>query len=146
MSRNSENLISELKTEYKQGIEVKESRQIAIYIDANIFFEVIRKVKDYGFDFLVDLTAVEQEGLNCVYHFISLATCELIRIKVKLDERLEIPSLTKYWLAANVQEREVYDLFGINFIGHPELKRILCPDDFKGHPLRKDFKAISRRE
>lgn len=146
MSRTSENLILELKTEYKQGIEVKESTQIAIYIDINIFLEVIRKVKDYGFDFLVDLTAVEEEGLSCVYHFISLATRELIRIKVKLDEKLEIPSLTEYWLAANVQEREVYDLFGINFIGHPELKRILCPDDFNGHPLRKDFKVISRRE
>lgn len=146
MSKTSENLISELKTEYKQDIEVKESTQIEIYIDINIFLEVIRKVKDYGFDFLVDLTAIDEEGLSCVYHFISLATRELMRIKVKLDEKLEIPSLTRYWLAANVQEREVYDLFGVNFIGHPELKRILCPDDFKGHPLRKDFKVISRRE
>lgn len=75
----------------------------------------------------------------------SLTTHELIRIKVKLNEKLEIPSLTKYWLAANVQEREAYDLFGINFIGHPDLKRILCPDDFVGHPLRKDFKVEKRR-
>ena len=127
MSKTCENLILELKAEYKQDIDV------------------IKKVKQYGFDFLVDLTAIEDDVLSCVYHFMSLTTHELIRIKVKLNEKLEIPSLTKYWLAANVQEREAYDLFGINFIGHPDLKRILCPDDFVGHPLRKDFKVEKRR-
>lgn len=145
MSKTSENLILELKADYLQDIEIIEDTQIAIHIELNIFFDVIKKVKEYGFDFLVDLTAVEEDRLSCIYHFMSLSTHELIRIKVKLDEKLEIPSLTEYWLAANVQEREVYDLFGINFIGHPDLKRILCPDDFIGHPLRKDFKVIERR-
>ncbi|HEY5524195.1 MAG TPA: NADH-quinone oxidoreductase subunit C [Clostridium sp.] len=145
MSRTSENLISELKEEYLQDIEIIENTQIVIYIEVNTFLGVIKKVKDYGFDFLVDLTAVEEEGLSCIYHFMSLVSNELIRIKVKLDEKLELPSLTQDWLAANVQEREVYDLFGINFIGHPNLKRILCPDNFIGHPLRKDFKIIQRR-
>lgn len=145
MSKTSENLISELKAEYKQDIQIIENAQIAIHIELDIFMEIIKKVKDYGFNFLVDLTAVEEERLSCVYHFMSLTTNELIRIKVELDEKLQIPSLTKYWLAANVQEREVYDLFGINFIGHPDLKRILCSDDFVGHPLRKDFRVNERR-
>ena len=145
MSKTSKNLISGLKTGYKQDIEIIEHTQIVIHIELDIFMDVIKKVKDYGFNFLVDLTAIEECGLSCVYHFMSLATHELIRIKVKLDEKLEVPSLTKYWLAANVQEREVYDLFGIDFIGHPDLKRILCPDDFVGHPLRKDFKVDKRR-
>ncbi|EKQ50179.1 MULTISPECIES: NADH-quinone oxidoreductase subunit C [unclassified Clostridium] len=145
MSKTSENLISELKVEYKQDIEIIENVQIAIHIELEIFMDVIKKVKGYGFNFLVDLTAVEDEKLSCVYHFMSLTTRELIRIKVKLDEKLEIPSLTKYWVSANVQEREVYDLFGINFTGHPDLRRILCPDDFVGHPLRKDFKVEKRR-
>ncbi|MDG5853718.1 NADH-quinone oxidoreductase subunit C [Clostridium beijerinckii] len=145
MSKTCENLIFELKAEYKQDIEIIENMQIAINIELDIFMNVIKKVKQYGFDFLCDLTAIEEERLSCVYHFMSLTTHELIRIKVKLDEKLEIPSLTKYWLSANVQEREVYDLFGINFIGHPDLKRILCPDDFVGHPLRKDFKVEKRR-
>lgn len=145
MSKTSKNLISELKTEHKQDIEIIENTQIVINIELDIFMDVIKKVKDYGFNFLVDLTALEEGRLSCVYHFMSLTTNELIRIKVKLDEKLEIPSLTKYWIAANVQEREVYDLFGINFIGHPNLKRILCPDDFEGHPLRKDFKVNKRR-
>ena len=145
MSRTSENLISELKDKYLQDIKSIENTQIAIYIEVNNFLGVIKKVKEYGFDFLVDLTAVEEEGLSCIYHFMSLVSNELIRIKVKLDEKLELPSLTQDWLAANVQEREVYDLFGINFIGHPNLKMILCPDNFIGHPLRKDFKLIQRR-
>ncbi len=145
MSKTCENLILELKAEYKQDIEIIENTQIAIHTEASKFLDVIKKVKQYGFDFLVDLTAIEDDVLSCVYHFMSLTTRELIRIKVKLNEKLEIPSLTKYWLAANVQEREAYDLFGINFIGHPDLKRILCPDDFVGHPLRKDFKVDKRR-
>lgn len=145
MSKTSENLISELKTEYKQNIQITESNQISIHIKLDLFLEVIKKIKDYGFDFLVDLTAVEEDGISCIYHFMSLVTHELIRVKVKLNEKLEIQSLTNYWLAANVQEREVYDLFGINFIGHPDLRRILCPDDFIGHPLRKDFKVDKRR-
>ncbi|MBN7575135.1 NADH-quinone oxidoreductase subunit C [Clostridium sp. 2-1] len=145
MSKTSKNLISGLKTGYKQDIEIIEHTQIVIHIELDIFMDVIKKVKDYGFNFLVDLTAIEEERLSCVYHFMSLTTNELIRIKVKLDEKLEVPSLTKYWLAANVQEREAYDLFGINFIGHPDLKRILCQDDFVGHPLRKDFKVEKRR-
>jgi NADH-quinone oxidoreductase subunit C len=145
VSKTSENLILELKADYLQDIEIIEDTQIAINIELDIFIDVIKKVKEYGFDFLVDLTAVEEDRLSCIYHFMSLSTHELIRIKVKLDEKLEISSLTEYWLAANVQEREVYDLFGINFIGHPDLKRILCPDDFIGNPLRKDFKVTPRR-
>ncbi|ALB45825.1 MULTISPECIES: NADH-quinone oxidoreductase subunit C [Clostridium] len=145
MSKTCENLIFELKAEYKQDIEIIENTQIAIHTEASKFLDVIKKVKQYGFDFLVDLTAIEDDVLSCIYHFMSLNTHEMIRIKVKLNEKLEIPSLTKYWLAANVQEREAYDLFGINFIGHPDLKRILCPDDFLGHPLRKDFKVEKRR-
>nr|WP_312292640.1 NADH-quinone oxidoreductase subunit C [Clostridium chromiireducens] len=145
MSKTSKSLISELKTDYKQDIEIIENAQIVIHIELDIFMDIIKKLKDYCFDFLVDLTAVEEEEVSCIYHFMSLVTKEVIRVKVKLDERLEIQSLTNYWLAANVQEREVYDLFGINFIGHPDLKRILCPDDFIGHPLRKDFKVEKRR-
>lgn len=145
MSKISENLISELKADYKQDIEIIENMQISIHIELDIFMDVIKKLKDYCFDFLVDLTAVEEDGLSCIYHFMSLVTNEVIRVKVRLNEKLEIQSLTNYWLAANVQEREVYDLFGINFVGHPDLKRILCPDDFVGHPLRKDFKVDKRR-
>jgi NADH-quinone oxidoreductase subunit C len=107
VSKTSENLILELKADYLQDIEIIEDTQIAIHIELNIFLDVIKKVKEYGFDFLVDLTAVEEDRLSCIYHFMSLTTHELIRIKVKLDEKLEISSLTEYWLAANVQEREV---------------------------------------
>lgn len=145
MSKIREQMISSLKEEYQQNVEIIENTQMAICVEVNIFLEIVKKVKEYGFNFLVDLTSVEEKGLSCIYHFMSLRTHELIRIKVKLDKKLEIPSLAKDWPAANVQEREVYDLFGINFTGHPNLKRILCPDNFIGHPLRKDFKIIQRR-
>lgn len=145
MSKICERMISSLKEEYQQNVEITENPQMVICVEVNTFLGTVKKVKEYGFNFLVDLTAVEEEGLSCIYHFMSLRTHELIRIKVKLDEKLEIPSLTKDWTAANVQEREVYDLFGINFTGHPNLKRILCPDNFIGHPLRKDFKIIQGR-
>lgn len=145
MSKTREQLISSLKEKYQQNVEIIENTQISICIEVNIFLGVVKKVKDYGFNFLVDLTAVEEERLSCIYHFMSLRNHELIRVKVKLNDKIEIPSLTQDWPAANVQEREVYDLFGIKFIGHPNLKRILCPDDFIGHPLRKDFKIIESR-
>ena len=141
----SENLFSALKDEYPQKIEIIESTQSVIILDIVIFLDVIKKVKELGFNFLVDLTALEEERLSCVYHFMSLATHELIRIKVKLDDKLELPSLSREWLSANVQEREVYDLFGIKFTDHPNLKRILCPDNFIGHPLRKNFEVTARR-
>jgi len=93
------------------------------------------------FEFLTDLTAIDEEDhMEVIYHLMHLEDCSFLRVKVKLGkDALEIPSLTPLWKAANVQEREVYDLFGIVFSGHPELKRILCADDFEGHPLRKDF-------
>lgn len=145
MSSTKEKLILVLKEKYPQNIEIKENMQIAFQIETEIFQDVMKKVKEHGFNLLVDLTALEEEKFSCIYHFMSLETHELIRIKVNLNEKLELPSLSQDWVAANVQEREVYDLFGITFTGHQNLKRILCRDDFIGHPLRKDFKVTTRR-
>ena len=85
--------------------------------------------------------------MELVYHLSSIATKLTLVIKVKIprwkDEATqqlpEIPSVASVWTTAIWHEREVYDLSGVNFIGHPELKRILCPDDWEGHPLRKDY-------
>jgi len=75
---------------------------------------------------------------------LAVPAAQELRVKVSLDRRQpEVASLTALWPAAEVQEREVYDLMGVNFNGHPNLQRILCPDDFSGHPLRKDFQLAA---
>ncbi|GKU27565.1 NADH-quinone oxidoreductase subunit C [Clostridium folliculivorans] len=145
MCKISEKLILQLKEIYKENIEIKYNRIVAIYIDSNNLLDIVKRFKLFGFDFLVDITAVEEEDLSCIYHFMSLESNELIMVKANLNKKLEIYSISEEWPSADVQEREIYDLFGIEFIGHPNMKRILCPDSFIGHPLRKDFKIPERR-
>ena len=74
-----------------------------------------------------------------MYHLLSLSKKERIRLKVRLDDSSEIDSVTSVWPAANYFEREVYDLFGVRFNGHPYLRRLLMPEDWEGYPLRKDY-------
>lgn len=99
---------------------------------------------DLAFEFLADLTGVDlypvEPRFEVVYHLLSLPHNRRLRLKVRLpgsDPRLE--SVTGIWPAANWLEREVFDLFGVYFEGHPNLRRILMPDDWEGHPLRKDY-------
>ena len=96
------------------------------------------------FNFLSDLTCVDlypgEPRFEVCYHLVSHARKERVRLKVKLagdDPSLE--SITSVWPAANFFEREIFDLFGIRFSGHPNLRRILMPDDWQGYPLRKDY-------
>jgi len=102
------------------------------------------------YDFLMDLTAVDyfkrKPRFEVVYHFLSLQHLFRIRVKVPLSEPdTELDSLVSIWPSANWYEREVYDMFGIRFAGHPDLKRILMYPEFEGHPLRKDY-PIDKRQ
>ncbi|HET6437153.1 MAG TPA: NADH-quinone oxidoreductase subunit C [Anaeromyxobacter sp.] len=94
-------------------------------------------------DFLEDLTAVDwpkRNAIEVVYHLFSFPLRHGIVLKVELDRTApRLPSVEGVWKAANWFEREVYDLFGVEFTGHPDLRRILLPDDWVGHPLRKDY-------
>jgi len=96
-----------------------------------------------GFQLLVDITAVDwperDPRFDVVYHWLNLANQERLRLKVQVKEDESVPSLVGRFKTADWYEREVYDLFGIPFKGHPNLKRLLMWDDFQGHPLRKDF-------
>lgn len=118
--------------------------------DALDFFRALRDEPEFRFDFLMDLTAVDFLGraprFEVVAHLFSLAKKQRLRVRVPLDEAsAAMPSLTPLWKSANWLEREVYDLYGIRFEGHPDLRRILMYPEFEGHPLRKDYPVMKRQ-
>jgi NADH-quinone oxidoreductase subunit C len=101
-------------------------------------------VRTAGYNFFEDLTAVDwfpaSPRFQLSYHILSHGYKERIRLRVLVDEDdPSVQSMTPIWPSANYYEREVFDLFGIRFEGHPNLRRIMMPDDWKGHPLRKDY-------
>lgn len=100
--------------------------------------EILRD--EYHFDFLLSVAGVDmKEYRQTVTHLYSLTTHQTLALKVKADEQERVPSLVPVWPAADWHEREAYDLMGIHFEGHPDLRRILMPVDWIGHPLRKDY-------
>ncbi len=94
-------------------------------------------------DFLEDLTAVDwpkRNVIEVVYHLLSYKLRHVIVLKVEADRAApSVPTVEAVWKTANWFEREVYDLFGVDFPGHPDLRRLMLPDDWIGHPLRKDY-------
>jgi NADH-quinone oxidoreductase subunit C len=107
-----------------------------------------------GFDMLVDVTAVDylhypdaKDRFGVIYALLSTATGERLYVKTYLNEPdLKIPSAFPLWKGADWMEREVYDMFGIVFDGHPDLRRILMPEEFTAFPLRKDYPLRGRGE
>jgi len=101
------------------------------------------KSRELDFDELMCLSGVDygaESELGVTYHLCSTATGSKFTVKVKVArEKPVLPSVSSLWRTANWHEREVYDLYGISFDGHPDLTRILLPDDWEGHPLRKDY-------
>jgi len=117
---------------------------------ANIQPEAIKEIcmflrdeENLEFDYLSDLCGMDyKDSIGVVYHLYSIKHNHYFTLKVKLDrKRPEIESVERVWKCANWHEREAYDMFGIKFIGHPDLQRILCPEDWEGYPLRKDYVA-----
>jgi len=118
--------------------------QVTVTVPREKIVEVARHLKDAeDFKYCVDVTAVDwrdrQPRFDVVYHFYSFSKNDRIRVKLGCAEGEEVPSIATTFLAANWSEREVFDLYGIRFAGHPDLRRIVTWDGFKGHPLRKDF-------
>jgi NADH-quinone oxidoreductase subunit C len=104
----------------------------------------LRDGADGAFDFCSDVTATDwpprAEGrFDVIYCLYSTRHRHRVRVKVKVGETQPVPSVTEIWPAANWLEREVYDMFGVNFTGHPDRRRILMPDDWQGFPQRKDY-------
>lgn len=125
-----------------------------VYVDASSLSDIMAFLKtapEQSYDYLVDITAVEyrdpERPLEVVYELFSLQRRAQLRVKVELNksEDLVVDSLVALWNGANWLEREVYDMFGVVFAGHPDLRRILMWETYdEGHPLRKDFPLRGR--
>jgi NADH-quinone oxidoreductase subunit C len=118
--------------------------ELTLTIAPNVIRAACLTLQDAGYNFFEDLTAVDWHPaaprFQLSYHLLSHQYRERIRLRVMLDESdPSLDSITPVWPAANFYEREVFDLFGIRFHEHPDLRRIMMPDDWEGHPLRKDY-------
>ena len=118
-------------------------------------FELLRSLKeDYGFDMLAELTAIDYlyypdavDRFGVAYIVLNTVTGERLVVKTMLNEpELELPSVFPLWKSADWMEREVFDMYGIRFAGHPNLRRILMPEEFAAFPLRKDYPLRGRGE
>ncbi len=122
-------------------------------VDPSRLLEVMRFLRDdpdLEFEMLSDVTAVDYLGeeprFELVYHLYSVAKNHRLRIKARVsEEAAEIDSLVALWPSANWMEREVWDLYGIRFRAHPDLRRLLLYEEFEGHPLRKDYPKERRQ-
>jgi NADH-quinone oxidoreductase subunit C len=122
-------------------------RHSTIYVSRDDLHAVMLALRDraeWRFAFLAELTAVDYlprtPRFELVYILVSIERSERLRVKVRIDANdARVQSVMDIWPAANWLEREVWDLFGIVFDGHPDLRRLLMPEDWEGHPLRKDY-------
>jgi NADH-quinone oxidoreductase subunit C len=126
-----------------------------VVVTREFLLDAMRLLKDErGFDLLVDVTCVDylnyrdaRDRFGLVYLLASTATNERLTVRVFVNEPdVTVPSVYPLWNGANWLEREVYDMFGIRFEGHPDLRRILMPDEFTAFPLRKDYPLQGRGE
>lgn len=131
-------------------IQCGDQQVLSIKSEMNLgVLDWLKNSEEYAYDLLLDVTAVDygrENKFQVVYQLWSIQKKRLLRIKCPLaEEKLEIDSVTSLWGSANWLEREVFDLFGVQFVGHPDLRRILMPKNYsEGHPLRKDFPLRGR--
>ncbi len=138
------------------GVTVSEFRgQTRVVIPAAAVFDALQFLKEsQGFDLLVDITCVDYlnardatDRFGLVYLLTSVAANDSLTVRTFVNEpHLTVPSVVPLWEGADWMEREVFDMFGIVFAGHPNLRRILMPEEFAAHPLRKDYPLRGRGE
>ena len=141
-------MVEEIKRAFGAGIlnALTYVGQNYLVVDRGVCHEVIAMLRgQFDFATLTDLSAVHypKDALpfEMVWILYSMSGNQRVRVKARFAEADEVPSLTDLWVGANWLEREVYDMFGLRFSGHPDLRRILMPDEWTGHPLRKDYGA-----
>jgi NADH-quinone oxidoreductase subunit C len=147
MAENNRAVVKLKETFSASIIDVVEFRgEVTVTVAKNAIMEIFSFLKlSLQYNLLTDLTAVDylgkkEERFMMVYQLYSIPNKDRLRIKTPVSEaECTVPTATTVWKTANWLEREVFDLFGITFNGHPDLRRILMTDDWVGHPLRKDY-------
>jgi NADH-quinone oxidoreductase subunit C len=143
-------LVEKYKAQYGSGLEaLTYLGQNYLSVDRSLIPNILRLLRDEEqFDYCVDVTAVHypkrEKQFDVVWILYSFARNERMRVKTQIVDGASIDSSVAIWPTANWLEREVYDMFGIQFDGHPDLRRILLPDGWKGHPLRKDYGILQQ--
>jgi len=128
---------------------IEDRKQAILVVESGRLEEIARYARDEEkFEMLTDLTAVDwpkrEKRFDVVLNLYSFAKNERLRLKAQAADGEEVPSVVGVWVAANWMEREAFDMFGIVFSGHPNLKRILLPDEWQGYPLRKDYDILQQ--
>ena len=151
----TETILSKIKEKLPDAVlDITEfAGEHILHVNGQAILDVLTELKDYGFNFLADLTAIDNltlggfERFAVSYHLLSHKTAERATVKAYIsEEKPSLPSVESLWKTADWQEREVFDLYGIKFEGHPNLIRIMNPDDYDGYPLRKDYPRLGRKE
>lgn len=143
-------LVSALKRQFGSGVQAfTYLGQNYVEADRSLIPEILQILRDQEqFDYCVDITAVHypkrERQFDIVWILYSHPRNERLRVKAQIADGESIPSAVPIWPTANWLERETFDMFGIRFDGHPDLKRILLPEGWKGHPLRKDYGIIQQ--
>jgi NADH-quinone oxidoreductase subunit C len=143
-------LVEELRRRFGSGLTEASTYlgQNYVIVDSSLIRNVLEGFRDSRFDYLVDLTAAHYperpKPFDVIWILYSFSRNERVRVKTQIADGESLPSCTAIWPTANWLEREAFDMFGIRFAGHPDLKRILLPDDWKGHPLRKDYGILQQ--
>ena len=149
------NLTDLLNTNFPDDLDGKTllNGELTISINPSAIKKIIEFLSDNSecqFKTLIDITAVDfpsrKVRFDVVYHLLSMAQNKRVRIKFEVDETDIIPSISAIHLGANWLEREVFDMYGLSFSNHPDLRRILTDYGFQGHPLRKDFPTTGYQE
>ena len=144
-------LVTKLKRQYGSGIHEANTYlgQNYVVLDTSITQEVLQILRDEEqFDYCVDITALHyptrEKQFELIWILYSFARNERVRVKTRIADGQSFPSSVSIWPTANWLEREVFDMIGIRFEGHPDMKRILLPDGWEGYPLRKDYGIIQQ--
>jgi NADH-quinone oxidoreductase subunit C len=143
-------MIAKFKSAYGSGIEpMTYAGQNYMVVDRSLIPEILQILRnDEQFDYCVDITAVHypkrERQFDVVWVLYSFSRNERIRVTTQILDGESLPSSVPIWATANWLEREVFDMFGIKFDGHPDMKRILLPEEWKGYPLRKDYGILQQ--